>query len=682
MIFAQQRSPLPDTYINEEPPVSITHKMVLTFGLILATAVAGISGLAILQSRQAAVDAFAESSGQYLRQVDYSLTTFLDQVAQDAAFLAAEPLVRDSHDTLTRYLDNRDTQPMTPSRNVGTEADLYALYSRFAEANPGLAYVYMGSADGGYIQWPEGNIGAEYDPRERPFYQAALRQPGEVVRTEAYYFASDDATIISSVRTVEDDSGQVVGVQGVDVSLAGLMNMINDIEFGEQGYLVLLEENGTVLAHPGDPSAVFQNVESLDDTSLAQLQALAHGGEAISQAIQHDGEVFQATIYRSSVLGWSLIGLIPRHEMLAGANRLSWQLGLLGLLFLLLAILAAGAVARYLTAPIRAVSQQMQEIASGEADLTQRLAVTSRDEVGELAIQFNRFTDNIHDVLLDVRRVSRNVREAAVAISSDNEDLARRSEGAAANLQETSASMEQISSTVQHTAAASRQADELAQGAATAARESGSAVIRAVDLMQEIQATSDEIANIITLIDGIAFQTNLLALNASVEAARAGQHGRGFAVVAEEVRLLAKRSSEASQGIRSLVADSRDKVSRGSREVHTVGEAVQGLVANVERVAGMLGEISLAASEQSDGVGQVNQAVSELDRMTQQNTQLVEASRTAAYRLTEQAETLAQRVGGFVLKETTATDDDDEAIGSRLPAPADAQYRSGGTATV
>lgn len=148
------------------------------------------------------------------------------------------------------------------------------------------------------------------------------------------------------------------------------------------------------------------------------------------------------------------------------------------------------------------------------------------------------------------------------------------------------------------------------------------------------------------------------------------------------MRLLAKRSSEASQGIRSLVADSRDKVSRGSREVHTVGEAVQGLVANVERVAGMLGEISLAASEQSDGVGQVNQAVSELDRMTQQNTQLVEASRTAAYRLTEQAETLAQRVGGFVLKETTATDDDDEAIGSRLPAPADAQYRSGGTATV
>ncbi|SDL81455.1 methyl-accepting chemotaxis sensory transducer with Cache sensor [Franzmannia pantelleriensis] len=662
--------------------MSITHKMVLTFGLILATAVAGISGLAILQSRQAAVDAFAESSGQYLRQVDYSLTTFLEQVAQDAAFLAAEPLVGEAHGSLTRYLDSRDTRPMTPSRNAGTEADLYALYSRFAEANPGLAYVYLGTADGGYVQWPEGNIGAGYDPRERPFYQAALSRPGDVVRTEAYYFAADDATIISSVQTVEDDDGQVIGVQGVDVSLAGLMDMINEIEFGEQGYLVLLEENGTVLAHPGDPSAGFQDVESLDDPSLAQLQALAHSGEALSQSIQHDGETYHATVYRSPALGWSLIGLIPRHEMLAGANRLSWQLSLLGLLFLLLAILAAGAVARYLTAPIRQVSRQMQEIASGEADLTQRLAVKSRDEIGELATQFNRFTDNIHDVLLDVRHGSRTVREAATAISSGSEDLARRSEGAAANLQETSASMEQISSTVEHTAAASRQADELAQGAATAARESGSAVIRVVDLMQEIQTTSEQIAEIVTLIDDIAFQTNLLALNASVEAARAGQHGKGFAVVAEEVRLLARRSGEASRGIRGLIADSRDKVSRGSSEVRAAGEAVQGLVTNVERVAGMLGEISVAAGEQSDGVGQVNQAVSELDRMTQQNTQLVEASRAAAHRLTEQAERLAQRVGGFVLREPALAPGHDDTWSSRLPAPADASHRSDSPVTV
>nr|WP_275298151.1 methyl-accepting chemotaxis protein [Halomonas campisalis] len=658
--------------------------MVVTFGLILATAVAGISGLAILQSRQAAVDAFAEASAQYLRQVDYSLTTLLDQVAQDAAFLAAEPLVREAHGTLTRYLDNRETRPMTPSRNAGTEAELYALYSRFANAHPGLAYVYLGTADGGYVQWPESNIGAGYDPRERPFYQAALNRPGEVVRTEAYYFAADDATIISSVHTVEDDDGRVAGVQGVDVSLAGLMGMINEIEFGEQGYLVLLEENGTVLAHPGDPAAGFRHVEALDDPSLAQLQALAHSGDALSQAVQHDGEAFHATVYRSPELGWTLIGLIPRHEMLAGANRLAWQLSLLGLLFLLLAILAAGAVARYLTAPIREVSGQMQEIASGEADLTQRLPVKSRDEIGELATQFNRFTDKIHDVLLDVRRGSRTVREAATAISTGSEDLARRSEGAASSLQETSASMEQISSTVEHTAAASRQADELAQGAAAEARESGSAVIRVVDLMEEIQTTSEQIAEIVTLIDDIAFQTNLLALNASVEAARAGQHGQGFAVVAEEVRHLARRSAEASRGIRGLIAASRDKVSRGSSQVRAAGESVQGLVNGVERVAGMLGEISVAAAEQSDGVGQVNQAVSELDRMTQQNALLVEQSRAAAHRLTEQAERLAQRVGGFVLREAAPAPAPrlDDAARSRLPAQAGARDRTGRPATV
>ncbi len=253
-----------------------------------------------------------------------------------------------------------------------------------------------------------------------------------------------------------------------------------------------------------------------------------------------------------------------------------------------------------------------------------------------------------------VRQSSDSIATASAEIASGNQDLSTRTEQAASNLQQTASSMEQLTGTVRQSADAARQANQLASSAAEVAQRGGSVVTQVVATMDDINASSRKIADIIGVIDGIAFQTNILALNAAVEAARAGEQGRGFAVVAGEVRSLAQRSAEAAKEIKALIGASVDKVDSGSRLVADAGSTMTEIVASVKRVTDIIGEITAASSEQSDGIGQVNTAVTQLDQMTQQNAALVEQSAAAAESLKQQAALLAHAVSTFKLSHATS----------------------------
>ncbi|WP_382152796.1 methyl-accepting chemotaxis protein [Hydrogenophaga sp. ANAO-22] len=248
-----------------------------------------------------------------------------------------------------------------------------------------------------------------------------------------------------------------------------------------------------------------------------------------------------------------------------------------------------------------------------------------------------------------VQQSSGGIDVASGEIASGNQDLSARTEQAASNLQETAASMEQLTSTVRQSADAARQANQLAASAAEIAVRGGEVVGQVVTTMDEINHSSKKISDIIGVIDGIAFQTNILALNAAVEAARAGEQGRGFAVVAGEVRNLAQRSAQAAKEIKGLIGASVDKVETGSRLVADAGQTMSEIVGSVQRVSDIIGEITAAAGEQSDGIGQVNVAVTQLDQMTQQNAALVEESAAAAESLKDQARRLAGVVQLFRL---------------------------------
>ena len=281
-----------------------------------------------------------------------------------------------------------------------------------------------------------------------------------------------------------------------------------------------------------------------------------------------------------------------------------------------------------------------------DGDLTVSISREQGDQTSVVAA-VDDMRNRLRDVIQTVRQGSNQIQTAATEVASGNQELSSRTEATASSLEQTASSMEEITATVRQSADASRQANQLASTAATVAAKGGEVVDQVVGSMRDIQQSSQRIADIISVIDGIAFQTNILALNAAVEAARAGEQGRGFAVVAGEVRSLAQRSANAAKEIKDLITTSVERVHAGTAQVESAGQTMAEIVTSVQRVSDIIGEITTAAMEQSNGISQVNVAVTQLDQMTQQNATLVEQSAAAAQRLRDQATRLTEAVSVF-----------------------------------
>jgi methyl-accepting chemotaxis protein len=330
---------------------------------------------------------------------------------------------------------------------------------------------------------------------------------------------------------------------------------------------------------------------------------------------------------------------------------------------------------RSILAPLSQANALAARIAEG--DLSTQIEANRHDEFGDLIRSLMTMNDSLGRMVHQVRQSTDSIATASAEIATGNNDLSARTEQTSSNLQETASSMDQLTSTVRQSAENAQQASALAAHASTVAQKGGSVVQQVVTTMEDINASSRKISDIIGVIDGIAFQTNILALNAAVEAARAGEQGRGFAVVAGEVRSLAQRSAQAAKEIKDLIGASVEKVESGARLVADAGNTMGDIVQSVKRVTDIIGEITAASADQSHGIAEVNQAVGNLDQMTQQNAALVEQSAAAAQSLREQADQLAEVVAVF--KVSTAVHATQAAIShahssaraaARAPAPA------------
>jgi methyl-accepting chemotaxis protein len=314
---------------------------------------------------------------------------------------------------------------------------------------------------------------------------------------------------------------------------------------------------------------------------------------------------------------------------------------------LVLAVLIGWLITRSITRPLNQAMRVAQAVAKG--DLTQRITADSRDETGQLMQALKEMNESLVAIVTEVRAGTETIATASSQIASGNLDLSSRTEQQASSLEETASSMEELTSTVRQNADNARQANQLALSASTVAGKGGAVVSQVVDTMASINESSSKIVDIIGVIDGIAFQTNILALNAAVEAARAGEQGRGFAVVAAEVRTLAQRSAGAAKEIKSLIDDSVGKVDAGAKLVDQAGATMEEIVNSVARVTHIMGEITSASQEQTAGIEQINQAITQMDQVTQQNASLVEEAAAASESMQEQAGKLAQAVSVFRL---------------------------------
>lgn len=320
---------------------------------------------------------------------------------------------------------------------------------------------------------------------------------------------------------------------------------------------------------------------------------------------------------------------------------------------IIIAILLIGVLAytlyRNISGSLRKIRDTFEDV-SASLDLSAPIRVERMDEIGHTATAYNKLRQRIVEVIATVRASTDSVGVAARQIAAGNIDLSSRTEQQAASLEQTSSSLGQLTEVVRQNTENARQANQLALSASHIASQGGDVVREVVDTMNSINASSRKIVDIISVIDGIAFQTNILALNAAVEAARAGEQGRGFAVVASEVRSLAQRSAAAAKEIKILIDDSVNKVGSGSKLVEQAGVTMSDIVTSVQKVTNIVGEIATASEEQNNGIGQVNQAVSQMDDVTQQNAALVEQAAAAAQALQDQAETLEKVVSVFTLE--------------------------------
>ena len=349
------------------------------------------------------------------------------------------------------------------------------------------------------------------------------------------------------------------------------------------------------------------------------------------------------------------------HSVLTYHASRNWMLGLAALATLLACGLGVW-ITRGITGPLRGAMAVAQAIAGG--DLRSHIRVSGDDETARLLKALQEMNDSLQRIVGQVRSGTDTINAAASEIADGNLDLSARTEQQASSLEETAAAMEQLTSTVQQNADSARQASALAAGASAVASKGGAEVARVVDTMASINASSQKIVDIISVIEAIAFQTNILALNAAVEAARAGEQGRGFAVVAAEVRGLAQRSTAAAKEIELLIRDSVEQVECGNRLVSDAGRTMAEVVASVHRVSDIMGEISAAGVEQSAGIAQVNEAIAQMDAVTQQNAALVEEAAAAAASLQQQARGLSATVGLF------RTEDGTPAPLATAPVPA------------
>ncbi|WP_310388659.1 methyl-accepting chemotaxis protein [Roseateles sp.] len=445
------------------------------------------------------------------------------------------------------------------------------------------------------------------------------------VRTSAALFASD-AAFIKALQADMEATSKIIGE-----TQKQLEPLVSDAKGKE------------LLADIGRARELYRGPRS-------ELMKKKLAGEDVAEAVKSTLQPL-ATTYLATLakLDQHMDDMLSKSQAATNgvAQAGQWMLGLGALLSLALGLGFALVATRAITRPINQAVSSAQAISDG--DLSASIAAQGSDESAQMLQALLAMRDKLAHIVGEVRENAEGVSTASAEIAQGNHDLSARTEMQASAIQQTAASMEELSATVKQNAENARQANQMAMTASQVAVKAGDVVNEVVETMKGINDSSKRIADIITVIDGIAFQTNILALNAAVEAARAGEQGRGFAVVASEVRSLAGRSAEAAKEIKSLISTSVERVELGSSLVDRAGVTMTEVVASIQKVTHIMGEISAASSEQSSGVAQIGGAVQQMDQVTQQNSALVEEMAAAASSLRTQAQALVQVMAFFKL---------------------------------
>ncbi|POA30303.1 chemotaxis protein [Pseudomonas sp. GW460-R15] len=626
--------------------MNIKQKLTWAFAIIACLPVVLVATLVVMNLRSDAKDNFVDGSGREIRQVSNAMQLFFDGISQNVNYLASQPLIKNTDASLKTYMSANATQ--IPQGEM--DKQVFALLQDLGASHPSYAYAIVGTSAGGYVSWPDDPKLANYDPRQRPWYKAAQAKPGKPFRTEAYYWAQDDATYVSTVRTLDNKLGANGGVVSIDVTLKQLTEIVKQIKLGETGYLMLMENNGTVLVDPKQPEHNFKALGSLGD-GYAQL---AKAGKGLVE-VELNGERYMANVWPSEQLGWTFIGLIKQTDVMSSATALTWLIAIIAAVLAVFFAVVGASFASLIVRPIRSVASGLEGIAQGQGDLTQNLQIRGSDETAQLANWFNQFLAAIRSLIQHIGGAATKIlanSQSATQVSSDMADAAGRQREA---VDMVSTAFHEMVATANEVARSCSQAAESADSGQRQAREGQQqidAAVHSVDKlsqeieqsaqsMQQLERDSNDIQSILGTIRSIAEQTNLLALNAAIEAARAGEQGRGFAVVADEVRALAKRTADSTAEIDGLLGNLAKRTSQVTQQMHASLEVSQQSVSRIGEARNSFGQIresvdvirdmntqiATAAEEQHQVAEDINRHISQIHGDAQLVAELANSAR-------------------------------------------------------
>ncbi|PPS62083.1 chemotaxis protein [Pseudomonas sp. BRM28] len=594
--------------------MNIKNKLVLAFVLVAFIPVTVVAVVSVMNIRTQAVEQFIDGSTREIRQIDGNMRQFFDGMQQNVDQMSADP-VYSAVQTLKDYrAADAASQPLpAPAQGV---IDSFA---RFGATHPAAAILSIGLEDGTYAKWPDDPQLANYDPRQRPWYKAAMASPGKTVRTPAYYYDKDDVALVGTARAMLDGAGKPRGVFVVSVSLKNLTELVKSIKLGQSGYVMLIED-GVVLVDPRDDGHSFKPLKDLGEP-YARLAATEQG----AADVEIDGVRYMANVWTSPGLGWRFVGLIEQREVMGAATRMTYLAGIIVVVLAIFFALIGAAFARVIVKPIGQVSTGLQSIAEGEGDLRRDLVVQGKDETAELAGWFNRFLAAIRQLIQRIGAASTNLHDA----SQVNSEVATNMNQAAGRQRE---AVELVSTAFNEMVAT---ANEVARSCSNAADSAESGHRRVAEGKQQIELTTENvnrlgnrlsessqamveleegsrsINQILGTIRAIAEQTNLLALNAAIEAARAGDQGRGFAVVADEVRALAKRTADSTGEIDQLLGTLASKTQEVSQKMQSCQDLSRASVTSIESARDSFEGIQLSVNEIRDQNLQISAAAEE-----------------------------------------------------------------------